>query len=269
MVSTPAIIFSVITLMLSLILPIVLAVWFCRKYQVSAVTVLLGAATFLIFQLILRIPLMQIFNPILFGRDPINGSIRLVLYGLYLAFTAALFEEGGRALAYKLFLKKKGDWKNAVAFGIGHGGFEAVILVGVTYIGNLIFIAMINFGIINTSGGMDDAVSQAVKVLTETQPVLFLLAGIERVFAMALHIGFSLLVFYGLSNRKYQFLFYAFLAHFILNFPLTFLSGLSGGAYAAIVYIGVMAALALYWTIKISPKMFLGIQEAELKESGD
>ncbi len=39
MVSTPAIIFSVITLMLSLILPIVLAVWFCRKYQVSAVTV--------------------------------------------------------------------------------------------------------------------------------------------------------------------------------------------------------------------------------------
>ena len=45
-------------------------------------------------------------------------------YALFLGFTAGLFEEVGRYLAFTTILKKRLDWKNAVAFGIGHGGIE-------------------------------------------------------------------------------------------------------------------------------------------------
>jgi uncharacterized membrane protein YhfC len=265
MVSNLSIAFSIITLLLSLILPVVLAVWFCRKYHASAAAVLLGALTFLAFQLVLRIPLMQLLSPIYPGdivKIPLTGW-RLVNYSLYLSVTAALFEEGGRVIIYKLFLKKKRDWSNAAAFGIGHGGFEAISLVGLTYVNNLILMMMINLGVINTAGGTDAALAQAVQILTDTKSSLFLMAGIERLFAMTLHIGFSLLVVYGLVSKKYIFLLYAFLAHFILNFPLAFVQNLAGGSYIALVYIGAMAACSLYWITRISPDLFQDIQKFE------
>jgi uncharacterized membrane protein YhfC len=263
MVSNLTIVFSIITLLLSLVLPVILAVWFCRRYKVSAVTVLFGALTFFIFQLVLRIPLMQILAPVYPGQEPLTGGWQLAVYGLFLAFTAALFEEGGRVIVYKLFLKKKDDWSNAVAFGIGHGGFEAISIVGITYINNLLLIAMINMGLVNVSDNSNELMAQAVQALTDTQPVLFLLAGVERVLAMVLHLGFSTLVVYGLVSKRYIYLLYAFLAHFLLNFPLVFTQKIAGGTYIAMAYIAVMALLSFYWVSRVSPGLFDNIQKCE------
>ena len=62
MVSGLTVVFSVVTLLLSLVFPVLLAIWFCRKYKTPARMVLLGALTFLVSQLILRIPLLQILE---------------------------------------------------------------------------------------------------------------------------------------------------------------------------------------------------------------
>ena len=265
MVSNLSVLFSAITLLLSLVFPIVLAVWFCRKYHASTAAVLLGALTFFVFQLVLRIPLMQLLSPIYPGKVPITGGWRLTLYGFFLSFTAALFEEGGRVIVYTLFLRKRKDWSNAAAFGIGHGGFEAISLVGLAYINNLVLMIMINMGVLNTAGSAEAALAQAVQTLTDTQPALFLLAGIERLFAVTLHIGFSLLVVYGLVSKRTIFVFYSFLAHFLLNFPLIFVQNMAGGTYIAILYVGAMAACSLYWITKISPAMFESIQNSEVQ----
>ena len=87
-----------------------------------------GAAVFILFQLVTRIPLIQLVLP---GMDWYKETIQsnIWTYGLFLGFTAGLFEEVGRYLAFILILKNL-DWKNAVAFGIGHGGIEAILLVG-------------------------------------------------------------------------------------------------------------------------------------------
>ena len=262
MVSGLTIVFSVITLLLSLVFPILLAIWFCRKYRARAVTVLLGALTFLVTQLILRIPLLQVLQPYYPGTDPNLKGWSLALYGFFLAFTAALFEEGGRVIVTKLFLKSKKTWNNAIALGIGHGGFEAVSLVGLTYISNILLIAMINLGVLNPAADPTGALSQAVELFIGTPSIMFLLAGIERVLAIILHIGFSLLVVYGLASRKHRYVLYAFLAHFILNFPLIFLQSKSDGIYIVItyVYIAIMAAVSLYWIVTISPPLFKKLQ---------
>jgi len=251
MISGLTVVFSVVTLLLSLVFPILLAIWFCRKYKAPATTVLLGALTFLVSQLVLRIPLLQILQPYYSGWN-------LALYGFFLAFTAALFEEGGRVLVCKLFLKKKKTWNNAIALGIGHGGFEAISLVGLTYIGNLILIVMINLGILNPASDPTGSLSQAVSLFTDTPSIMFLLAGVERVLAVILHIGFSLLVVYGLRSKDNRYILYAFLAHFLVNFPVIFLQNKVGGIYIAItyIYIAILAIASLYWIVKISPPLF-------------
>lgn len=268
MVSGLTIVFSVITLLLCLIFPIVLAVWFCRKYKTPATTVLFGALTFLIFQLVLRLPLLQVLKPYYPAAEPDLQGWNLVKYSFFLSFTAALFEEGGRVLIYKLFLKRKSNWNNAIALGIGHGGFEAMSLVGLTYINNLVLMAMINLDLLNPASDPTGAVTQAVMLITETPSVIFLLAGVERVLAMILHIGFSVLVVYGLASKIYRYILYAFLAHFLLNFPLAFVQGVTGGTYIAIAYVAVMAFLSLYWIGKISPVLFQAMQSDEAQLQG-
>jgi uncharacterized membrane protein YhfC len=258
MVSLQTIYFSILTLIVSLFFPIILSIWFCRKYKVQATTVLLGALTFLVFQLVLRIPLLQVLKPYYPGEEPSLTGWNLILYSFYLSATAALFEEGGRIIILKLFMKKKKDWKNSVALGIGHGGFEAISLTGLTYVSNLILMVMINSGLLK---GYDDPImSQAIQQLTETSSWLFLMAGVERVLAIILHIGFSTFVVYGLTSKKYRYVLYAFLGHFILNFPIAFVQNITGGIYIAIAYIAVMALLSLYWVAKVSPDLFRNLQ---------
>lgn len=261
--------FSAITLLLSLVFPLLLAIWFCRKYKAPVTTVLLGALTFLIFQLILRIPLLRILQSYYPGTNPNLEGWNLVFYSFFMAFTAALFEEGGRVLVYKLFLKKKTDRINAIAFGIGHGGFEAISLVGFTYINNLILMAVINLGILNPANDPTGALSKAADLIINTSPVMFLMAGIERVLSIILHIGFSLLVVYGLASKKTRFVLYAFLAHFVLNFPLVFIQGMAGGMYITMAYIAVLALVALYWITRISPALFSNMPFDKIQEARD
>lgn len=263
MVPSQTIFFSIISLILSIVFPILLAIWFCRKYKAPATTVLLGALTFLVFQLILRVPLLQILQPYYPGAEPDLTGWNLALYSFYLSATAALFEEGGRIIVFKLLLKKKKDWKNAVALGIGHGGFEAIVLTGLTYVSNLILMFMINSGLMQTAN--DPLINQAIQQLTETSSWLFLMAGVERMLAIILHIGFSVLVVYGLTSKEYRYVLYAFIGHFILNFPLAFIQSLTDGIYIAIAYIAIMALFSLYWIIKVSPDLFrkLKIEDIE------
>ena len=258
MVPSQTIFFSVISLILSIVFPILLAVWFSRKYKVPATTVLIGALTFLVFQLVLRIPLLQILQPYYPGAEPDLTGWNLALYSFYLSGTAALFEEGGRIIVFMLFLKKRKDWKSAVALGIGHGGFEAISLTGLTYVSNLILMFMINSGLMQTSD--DPLINQAIQQLTETSSWLFLMAGLERMLAIILHIGFSVFVVYGLTSKEYRYVLYAFIGHFVLNFPLPFIQSIAGGIYIAIAYITVMAILSLYWIIKVSPDLFRKLQ---------
>ena len=56
----------------------------------------------------------------------------LIGYLIFLGFTAGLFESVGRWVGYKWWFRNSlpYDWAHGVAFGIGHGGIEAVALVG-------------------------------------------------------------------------------------------------------------------------------------------
>ena len=62
------------------------------------------------------------------------------------SFTAGLFEETGRLVVMLLLLKAFHRLADGLAFGLGHGGLEAMLLVGLTYVSNLVLAVLMNTG---------------------------------------------------------------------------------------------------------------------------
>jgi uncharacterized membrane protein YhfC len=173
------------------------------------------------------------------------------LIGPFLGLTAGIFEEVGRFLGFKFLLKKKLEWKNGVAFGIGHGGIEALILTGLTYINNIVFSILINTGAMDKISGAfpPGLAEQVTSALSYTSPVMFLAAGIERAFALTAHIAFSIIVLYGVKNRRGIYLLYAILAHALLDAPMVIIGKYFGG-WIAEGYVFLFAAASLVFIIK-------------------
>ncbi len=244
--------FSIITIILALVFPIVLAVWFCRRYRVKASTVVFGALTFIVFQIVIRIPLLQMINNAFPSLVPTTGAVGpLLLYSAYLAITAALFEEGGRFIFFKLFMKDRGDWENAAAFGIGHGGVEALLLVGLTYVSNLVLMLMINAGQLNSLPlGLQQSIDTVKTQFIQVPSYMFLMAGIERVMTIPIHIAFSILVVLGVAKKRPGYIILAILAHFLLNLPLGYFGTLKYGILVTYIFIGVFTAASMVWIIK-------------------
>lgn len=101
----------------------------------------------------------------------------------YAALAAGLFEETGRLVAMKFFMKKNLDKGNALMYGVGHGGVEAILLVGLTYVNNIVISIMINTGTIQLSmsqlePAMQEATYQQLQPLWQSPSYVFYMAGV-------------------------------------------------------------------------------------------
>lgn len=208
MVSTATIITVSITLFICLILPIIAYIILGVKNPGKGVWTawLLGAAGFFVFQIIIRTPIISLLSIVPGFMDFVTDNY--ILYCLILAFTAALFEVAGRYIVAKI-LSKKLDFTRSFAAGLGHGSIEAIFIVGITYVNNLIYIMMINGGsfdgIVEQTAAMGIDVSQLTLIkdsLINTHCAVFLLAGYERILTVILHIALSMVVCYFVSRKK-------------------------------------------------------------------
>lgn len=216
MVSTATILACVFTLCICLFLPVVLLILFVRKYKQERIfpAWLLGAAGFFVTQMLIRVPILTVLQT----RDWFMTFSRNApfLYAFSLAFTAGLFELAGRFVVAKLMVKNL-TFRRSLAAGLGHGGIEAIVLIGLTYVNNLIYIVMINTGTFDIlvaeasaaaiSAPLDIDTILAQLELIKTQLIgypsgLFLLASVERVLTICCHAGMSLIVCYGVATKK-------------------------------------------------------------------
>ena len=174
------------TLVFSIALPIGLMLYF-RKMGGKWITFLIGAATFFLFALILE----SVLHNLLF-LTPLWAILQgnIWLNGLYGGLAAGVFEETGRFLAFKLFLKDDREPVTALSYGIGHGGAEAILLVGLTMANNLILAVAVSAG-----GITDPAALELAGQLASTPAGMFLWAAFERFGAIILQLSLSVLVF--------------------------------------------------------------------------
>ena len=141
---------------------------------------LLGAAVFLVFALVLE----QRAHQLILG-GPAGGVITgdLGLYALYGGLMAGLFEETGRFAAFQLLRRsgKGGTPQDALIYGAGHGGMEAVLLVGLTNVSNLLLSFWLNTGTLEQHmGQLDDAAAQALAAAVAAPHLSVGRAGADR-----------------------------------------------------------------------------------------
>ena len=199
---------------LCFVLPIVIAlIWKVRKKEPIS-TILVGAATFLLFALILEKPIQNaLLFPTQIGMAEHSISKHVNARPFLLAFLAGLFpgvfEETGRLVAYKTVLKNRKNRETSISHGIGHGGMEVILILGLSYITYFAYAVMINGGtfgtlVEQTAAQAPDQVDAVVALADQLTKVTFadLGAGLaERFFSVLFHIGASILVFYACRDR--------------------------------------------------------------------
>ena len=207
------------TIILSIGLPILLIVVGKKKFGAQISTFFIGAGTFVLFALVLE----QILHMLVMNVLGLSQDRNEWLYYIYAAVAAAVFEESGRIIAMKYFMKSRFNFYNAFMYGVGHGGIEAIVLGGLTGISNLANMLMINSGSMETvlAALPDDVKNQTltqISALWTTNSGLFFAAGIERVSALVLQIGLSLIIFNGLKTHKKSLVLLAYVTHFAVDF---------------------------------------------------
>ena len=165
------------------------------------------------------------------------------------ALMAAAFEETGRWLAMRFVLRRL-DGKNALMYGAGHGGAEAMILLGLTSINNLVNATLINSGELpGVLSGLDEATAESVLAgvsqLWTAPAYLFFVGGLERIVAIFLHIALSVLVWRAVRDKKAGWYWAAFGGHFAVDFAAVLLGSYSILATEA-VFILMTAAVVWY-----------------------
>ncbi|MDO4292268.1 MAG: YhfC family glutamic-type intramembrane protease [Eubacteriales bacterium] len=215
----------VFSLMLAIFFPIALCIYFYKKKGARLSSFLLGCVTFFVSAILLE----QILHTLVLGAFGTALTANNLLYALYGGVAAAVFEETGRYIAMKHFMKKNLTRQNALMYGAGHGGIEAILIVGMSYFANLAIALMINDGQFAASLTSMDADAQAaavqsVSVLWTLPSYQFFMAGVERVQAIVLHIALSVLVFRAVKSSKMAFFWIAMGLHFLVDFSAVALS---------------------------------------------
>ena len=222
--------------LLMMFVPIAVAVYWIVKKKERVTTVLVGAAVFLLFAVILE-KLIQ--NALIFptqmglAEHAVSRFVnaRPMLWALIVGLFPGVFEETGRLVAFRTVLKNRKNRETSISYGIGHGCFEVILYVGITYITYVSYAVMMNTGAFQT---VIDKVAQqapgqadALKALT-AQIASFSFADLgmafaERIFAVLFHIGASILVFFACRDRKR---FWLFPLAVILHTAMDFAAGL-------------------------------------------
>ena len=197
MIPVSTLISLAVAALLGFAVPVALAWWLVRRYRIRWQTVLIGAGTFIVFALLLE-PILHL----LVLKGPYGPAImaNTWYYALYGGMAAGLFEETGRFLAMKFLMKKESTRAlPGVAYGIGHGGVEMLIIFGITMISNLVLSVMINAGQADTLIAAAPAEAQEQLqgqfVQLEALSAGTLLIGFwERLSALVIQLGLSMMV---------------------------------------------------------------------------
>lgn len=197
------------SLIVSWILPFFLLFFARKKLKAKILPFFIGGGSFFLFAMIL-----EQFSHMLFLEkwQTVSRALNenLWLYALYGGLAAGIFEETGRYLSMKFLMKKSLNKENAFMYGAGHGGIEAILIVGFASISNLTIAFMANQGqlaALITEGVNEQAAAGAVQLLASLPSWQFYFAGLERIMAMVLQIALSILIYGAVSEKSRRYLF--------------------------------------------------------------
>ena len=205
--SIPALI---LTIILMIAIPVIFFVYWRRKHKkrTNISWLMAGAVGFIVSARVLELGVHYFCiladNPV--SRFINSNTAAFVLYGITMA---GVFEECGRHIVLKYILKKNRTRENAVLYGIGHGGIEILAVLLPSMVLYLAIAVLFSQGdTANALKALNITEETAAAALPSVQAAaafdygMMTMNVIERVFAMLLHIGLTVIVYYGIVNSK-------------------------------------------------------------------
>lgn len=229
----------------AILLPVALTIFWRRRSAAPWRALWAGVLVFFVSQVVLRIPWQAPLAVYLSKKTGGSGAL-WTGFLLFSCLTAGLFEETGRFMAYRTLLKNERNPRAAVFYGIGHGGLESILLVGLSLVGVLIAAHLAAAGAIPPGPGLDALRKQ----LVDLTPVAALAAGFERVSAIGLHIALSLVVLQVFTRSGLRWLWISIALHAATNAMAVFLLK-PLGIWPTEIVVFLLAGGILAWAISL------------------
>lgn len=243
----------IVSIVFVIVYPLVLAILAHRRLGVSWRYFGFGALIFFLFQIISRVPAVQLIQTAITPQLMASQTLLIVWFGI-LAITAGLFEEVGRYVGYRWLMgREEKTWRKAVMYGIGHGGLESMLLVGGLLI--LTLVQVITFSSINLNtlpASQHALVVQQLNAINAQPAWTMLLQVWERLWAVPFHIAMSVVVLQVFRRNAIGWLWLAILAHAILDFTAVILPQVLGtGLSSSLIVEGwvAIAGIVSLWVI--------------------
>lgn len=254
-------ILSIIFMFISGFVAIALPIFMGRHLLINKKSTLkvffVGALIFIIFVLVLEAYMHKI---LLLHTGSFGDNIQqnIWLYALYGGLAAGIFEEVGRLIAFKFLLKKEKKKETALMYGIGHGGAESIILVGLTMLSYFISSILLNMNLLHIlipDQATLTATYDSLSVLADLSSVEFLYAGFERVVALVLQISLSVIVFKAITTKGKGYLFFvSILIHAFVDFVAVIMMHYTTTLVVELTILA-MTAIVSFFTFKLYQNM--------------
>lgn len=240
---------SIISLVLMAVLGIAVPaaaalVWRFRFHKGTLKATFIGAGMFFLFAMVLERLLHVLVIPLVMNN--------VVLYVIYGAVAAGLFEETARFLSFRFFLKKNRSAENAVSYGLGHGGCEMILLLGLQAVIALAMIATVSPDVVSELSSESDfyAYSRVISQLTAYSQVTYgnlAISVLERIIALILQVSLSVLVMEAVMVKGRIWLYpAAIVIHALMDVPAALYQC---GVIPVIVCELIMAAFTAVWAV--------------------
>jgi uncharacterized membrane protein YhfC len=204
-----------VSALFALFAPVAVAWWWRRRSGASWKTWAFGVVVFVVSQCLLRlpwqIPLGRWVGPHIHGNAALS-----VAWIAASSLTAGIFEECGRWAGYKWLAKREYSFRAGVMLGLGHGGIESVLLVGLSIAGTLVVYALLGAHV--PIGLPPEAQDKVVAQLSALEPWDATAGAVERAMALTVHVALSLVVLQAFVRKSGKWVALAVLLHFLIDF---------------------------------------------------
>lgn len=208
----------IVEIILSFGFPIVLLIILKKKGLLNWKAFGVGVLVFIIFSQVLE----KLLHAIMLAPSgtALKWTDNSYVFVLYAGLAAGVFEEVGRYIGFKWFLKGKKGYGDGLSLGVGHGGMEALLIGAFAGVYSILFAHMINTGTLpDVSGQVTAAQVAEVKQHFISQGFgTYFIAGIERVIAVIIHLFLSLVVLLSIRRNAVKYLLYAIGLHAVFDF---------------------------------------------------
>ena len=241
--------------LLMIAVPLALGVFLARRWRLSWGLFGAGAVTFVISQ-IFHIPFNNLLlTPFVTERGMFAaGGAAFVFAALLYGLSAGMFEEVARFLVMRRWSTETRSVPNALMFGAGHGGGEAIILGVLVLYG--FFQAIALRGVDLSAALSPEKVESTAIQLAQYWGIPWyqaLLGAVERVGALCFHMSASVMVLQAVRRGRWIWLAGAVAWHALFNaFALIVMD--QWGVYAAegAVILGAGISLLIIWALRRS-----------------